>query len=55
MVAREVRARVAAIRAELAFCWKSGWSLSDTLVDTDKLASEPPPKKVLDALAACEY
>lgn len=39
----------------IAFCWKSGWSLSDTLVDTDKLASEPPPKKVLDALAACEY
>ena len=39
----------------IAFCWKAGWSLSDTFVDTDKLVSEPPPKKVFDALAACAY
>ena len=39
----------------VAFCWKSGWSLADTVVDTDKLATEPPPKKVFEALAACAY
>ncbi len=42
-------------RSGVAFCWKSGWSLADTFVDTDKLASEPPPRKVFDALAVCAY
>lgn len=42
-------------RSGIAFCWKSGWSLTDTLVDTDKLATDPPPQKVFDALAACAY
>ncbi len=42
-------------KSGIAFCWKSGWSLTDTLVDTDKLATEPPPRKVIDALAACAY
>lgn len=42
-------------RSGVAFCWKAGWSLTDTLVDTDKLATEPPPRKVFEALAACAY
>lgn len=39
-------------KSGIAFCWKSGWSLSDTLVDTDKPVTEP---KVIEALAACAY
>lgn len=39
-------------KSGVAFCWKSGWSLTDTLVDTDTLVTEP---KVIDALAACAY
>lgn len=42
-------------KSGIAFCWKSGWSLADTLVDTDKLVTDPPPQKVFDALAACAY
>lgn len=42
-------------KSGVAFCWKAGWSLADTFVDTDKLATEPPPRKVFDALAACAY
>lgn len=39
-------------KSGIAFCWKSDWSLSDTLVDTDKPVTEP---KVIAALAACAY
>jgi hypothetical protein len=39
-------------KSGIAFCWKSSWSLADTLVDTDKPVTE---RKVIDALAACAY
>lgn len=39
-------------KSGIAFCWKAGWSLSDTLVDTDKPVTE---QRVIDALAGCAY
>lgn len=40
-------------RTGVAFCWKEGWRLGDTFVNTDEIAKTN--KRVLDALARCEY
>jgi hypothetical protein len=38
----------------LRVCWKDGWSLADTIVNSDDVAAKKPfDKKVLSALATC--